>query len=77
MILWGRLLTCSGLSTRLPTFVPTPPSAIGNRAQDSILPHNFSPSSLDSQQIDTPTHARSAGGAAAQDRPPDIAADGR
>jgi hypothetical protein len=41
-MMWGRLKTCGGLLTRLPTLAER---AVERRlptgAQDSILPHNF------------------------------------
>jgi len=33
---------CGGLPTRLPAFLPTPNSAVGNRAPDGIRPHKLS-----------------------------------
>jgi len=36
---WGSLLSCGGLPIRLVGHYKTPNSAIGNRAQDGILPH--------------------------------------
>jgi len=36
------LPTCSGLPSRLPTFLAAPPSAVGNRVPDGIRPHNYS-----------------------------------
>jgi len=39
--LWGRLRTCSGLPTRFGGVLKSQTSAVGNRAQDSILPHTF------------------------------------
>ncbi len=37
--MWGRMVSCGGLSTRLPTSVQKPPRPIDNRPQIDNLPH--------------------------------------